>query len=192
MWGTGHHSFSFKQLLGVKLHGEGCDYTFESEFYVPHVGYMRLIQLFFLKGLASNPKYILTPFIISALLTMCKINRDLDSARLSSSVTLQFLRSVIRNNERERELCEKSAWCRLALDESVVNLDKIYSVLVDQRFVNQQWYPQYFTSNILIVLQQRGHWLCHARHHSAFVCSIKIATEPEIECTGHQVPWAIC
>lgn len=88
------------------------------------------------RTLASNPRYILTPFIISALLTMCKINRDLDSSRLSSSTTLQFLRSVIRNNENERALSKKSAWCRLVLEESVVDMDKIYTILIDQRYTN--------------------------------------------------------
>lgn len=68
---------------------------------------------------------------------MCKINRDLDSARLSSSTTLQFLRSVIRNNERERELSNTSAWCRLALEESVVNMEKIYNILIDQRWAGK-------------------------------------------------------
>lgn len=85
------------------------------------------------RTLASNPRYILTPFIISALLTMCKINRDLDSTRLSSSATLQFLRSVIRNNENECEMAKKSAWSRLVLEESVVDMDKIYTILIDQR-----------------------------------------------------------
>lgn len=68
---------------------------------------------------------------------MCKINRNLDSARLSSSTTLQFLRGVIRNNERERELSKTSAWCRLALEESVVDIEKTYSILIDQRYEEQ-------------------------------------------------------
>lgn len=71
--------------------------------------------------------------MISALLTTCKINRNLDSSRLSSSITLQFLRSVIRNNEREREMYSSSAWCRLALDQSVIDLEKIYGILIEQR-----------------------------------------------------------
>lgn len=86
-----------------------------------------------LQGLSSHAKYILSPFLISALLTMCKINRNLDSARLSSSTTLQFLRSVIRNNERERELCSASDWCRMASDDPVVDIEKIYTILIDQR-----------------------------------------------------------
>lgn len=72
---------------------------------------------------------------MSALLTMCKINRNLDSTRLSSSITLHFLRSVIQNNEREKELSAKSAWSRLALDQSVVDLDKVFTILIDNRYI---------------------------------------------------------
>lgn len=92
-----------------------------------------LILLHFLQALASMPRYLLTPFLISALLTMCNINRYLDSTRLASSTALPFLRTVIRNNERERELCKTSAWCRHTSEQNVVEMDKMLTILIEQR-----------------------------------------------------------
>lgn len=67
---------------------------------------------------------------------MCNINRYLDSTRLASSAVLPFLRTVIRNNERERELCKKSAWCRHTSEQNIVEMDKILTILIEQRYSN--------------------------------------------------------
>lgn len=90
--------------------------------------------IYVLQALATTPRYLLTPFLICALLTMCNINRYLDSTRLASSAALPFLRTVIRNNERERELCKNSAWCRHTSEQNVVEMQKILTILIEQRF----------------------------------------------------------
>lgn len=85
--------------------------------------------------MATNPKYVLTPFMLSALLTICNVSRYLESARLSISSALPFIRSVIQNNEKEVTLCNNSAWFRDTLEHSTVDVNKVYSILVEQRLV---------------------------------------------------------
>lgn len=82
--------------------------------------------------MASNPKYILTPFLLSALLTICNVSRYLESARLSGSSALPFLRTVIQNNEKELELCENSAWFRDTLEHHPADVAKLNSILIQQ------------------------------------------------------------
>lgn len=89
-------------------------------------------RLEYFQALASNPRYILTPFSISSLLTMCNINRYFDSTRLAASSILPFLRSVIANNELEREMCGTSFWCRNTSDHNVVNMANLFTILIDQ------------------------------------------------------------
>lgn len=88
---------------------------------------------FFLQPLSAAPRYILSPFFLSALLTMCNINRYPESTRLSSSHLLPLLRQVIQNNELEKEMCLQSAWCRQTVDHCIVSVEKISEVLIDQR-----------------------------------------------------------
>lgn len=87
--------------------------------------------------MATNPKYVLTPFMLSALLTISNVSRYLESVRLSVSSVLPFIRSVIQNNEKEVEMCNTSAWFRDTLEHSTVDVNKVYSILVEQRFVSQ-------------------------------------------------------
>lgn len=84
------------------------------------------------KGLAATPQFILTPFLISAILIMCNMNRYPASATLASSQILPFLRNVIRNNEDEKEMCKESAWCRDTSDMNPVDFNKVLSVLIEQ------------------------------------------------------------
>lgn len=79
------------------------------------------------------PRYILSPFFLSAMLTMCNINRFPESKSLSSSSILPFLRNAIRNVEIEKEMWQQSAWCHDALGQAPLNLDKIMNLLIDQR-----------------------------------------------------------
>lgn len=71
--------------------------------------------------------------MLSALLTICNVSRYLESVRLSVSSALPFIRTVIQNNEKEGELCNNSAWFRDTLEHSPVNVNKVYSILVEQR-----------------------------------------------------------
>lgn len=91
--------------------------------------------------MATNPKYVLTPFMLSALLTICNVSRYLESVRLSVSSALPFIRSVIQNNEKEVELCNNSAWFRDTLEHSTVDVNKVYSILVEQRLVFSLYIP---------------------------------------------------
>ncbi|XP_030375244.1 Fanconi anemia group I protein [Scaptodrosophila lebanonensis] len=78
------------------------------------------------------PEFILTPFMMSAILSMTAANREPDSARLSRSILLPFLRSVIKNNEEERALAKYSVWCRVTLQRKQVDSEQVFQVLIDQ------------------------------------------------------------
>uniref|UniRef100_A0A1A9ZCX7 Fanconi anemia group I protein n=1 Tax=Glossina pallidipes TaxID=7398 RepID=A0A1A9ZCX7_GLOPL len=84
-----------------------------------------------LRNFISMPDIILTPFVLSAILTMSKVNRN-PSSSLSASVLLPFLRSVISRNEDEYNLSEYSVWCRETLHRQYVDLEQILKVLIDQ------------------------------------------------------------
>lgn len=73
--------------------------------------------------------------MLSALLTICNVSRYLESVRLAVSSALPFIRTVIQNNEKEVELCNNSAWFRDTLENSTVNVNKVYSILVEQRYI---------------------------------------------------------
>lgn len=92
-----------------------------------------------LQPLVFNPKYILTPFFVSALLTICNVSRYLETVRLSGSSTLPFIRSVIQNNEKESELFKSSAWFRDTLEHTVVDICKLYTTLIEQRYLCRTW-----------------------------------------------------
>lgn len=95
--------------------------------------HFNMLFVFLLQTLATNPKCVLTPFMLSALLTICNVSRYLESVRLSVSSALPFIRTVIQNNEKEVELCNNSAWFRDTLENSTVNVNKVYSILIEQR-----------------------------------------------------------
>ncbi|KNC26166.1 hypothetical protein FF38_06697 [Lucilia cuprina] len=84
-----------------------------------------------IRNFLAMPDVLLTPFVLSAILSMTTANREPD-ARLSSSVLLPFMRSVIRNNEEESTLSDYSVWCRDSLQRKRVDLDQLFTVLIDQ------------------------------------------------------------
>lgn len=136
-WGAGHCFISFEHMHRIQNQWKRNGQSVSGEFSCLANSFQSnpysSISLLFLQALASMPRYLLTPFLISALLTMCNINRYLDSTRLASSTALPFLRTVIRNNERERELCRTSAWCRHTSEQNVVEMEKILTILIEQR-----------------------------------------------------------
>lgn len=85
----------------------------------------------YLRGLAATPQYILTPFMVSVLVTMCDVNRYPGITLLASSQILPFLRNVVRNNEKDRNICQQSKWCRDALYRDTIDMTRILEVLVD-------------------------------------------------------------
>uniref|UniRef100_A0A1A9WN60 Fanconi anemia group I protein n=1 Tax=Glossina brevipalpis TaxID=37001 RepID=A0A1A9WN60_9MUSC len=84
-----------------------------------------------LRNFISMPDVILTPFVLSCVLSMSKANREPNSS-LSSSILLPFLRKVIRNNEDEHLLSEYSVWCRDTLPRKHVDLEQVFKVLINQ------------------------------------------------------------
>ncbi|XP_064535940.1 Fanconi anemia group I protein homolog [Drosophila montana] len=85
-----------------------------------------------LRNFLHMPDVILTPFMLSAIISMTAVNRDPESARLSSCILLPFLRTVIKNNEEEQTLAEYSVWCRDTLQRKHVDLVQVFTVLIDQ------------------------------------------------------------
>lgn len=87
----------------------------------------------YFQALSAVSKYILTPFMLNALFSLCNINRDPSSTtNLSNSPILLFIRNVIRNNETEKKMCIQSAWCKDASDTKAIDLDKVFTILIDQ------------------------------------------------------------
>lgn len=84
---------------------------------------------------------------------MCNFNRYLDSTRLASSAALPFLRTVIKNNERERALCKDSAWCRHTSEQNVVEMDKILTILIEQRYASFYGYIFKWYTILALILQ---------------------------------------
>lgn len=90
------------------------------------------------RALANTPHYILTPFMISALLTLSTANRQPEVVRLSTSSILPFLRKVIEINEHEREMSQRSLWCRQTFNRNVVAIEDIFSILIDQSITSME------------------------------------------------------
>ncbi|XP_002006644.2 Fanconi anemia group I protein [Drosophila mojavensis] len=85
-----------------------------------------------LRNFLHMPDVILTPFMLSAIISMTAVNRDPESARFSSCILLPFLRNVIRNNEEEQTLAQYSVWCRDTLQRKHVDMLQVFTVLIDQ------------------------------------------------------------
>ncbi|XP_060654538.1 Fanconi anemia group I protein [Drosophila nasuta] len=85
-----------------------------------------------LRNFLYMPDVILTPFMLSAIISMTSVNRDPESARPSSCILLPFLRNVIKHNEDERTLADHSVWCRDTLQRQQVDLHQVFTVLIDQ------------------------------------------------------------
>ncbi|KAH8402315.1 hypothetical protein KR009_011348, partial [Drosophila setifemur] len=103
-----------------------------------HLNYCTMYKLtekhlaIMLRNFAHMPDAILTPFMLSAIISMTSINRDPESARTSHAILMPFLRNVIRNNEEERTLADYSVWYRDTLQRKQVDLQQVFTVLIDQ------------------------------------------------------------
>uniref|UniRef100_A0A6P4FK17 Fanconi anemia group I protein n=1 Tax=Drosophila rhopaloa TaxID=1041015 RepID=A0A6P4FK17_DRORH len=103
-----------------------------------HLNYCTMYKLtekhlaIMLRNFLHMPDVILTPFMLSAIISMTSINRDPESARISHSILLPFLRNVIKNNEEERTLADYSVWYRDTLQRKQVDLQQVFAVLIDQ------------------------------------------------------------
>ncbi|KAH8389032.1 hypothetical protein KR200_011962 [Drosophila serrata] len=103
-----------------------------------HLNYCTMYKLtekhlaIMLRNFQHMPDVVLTPFMLSAIISMTTINRDPESARTSHSILLPFLRNVIKNNEEERTLADYSVWYRDTLQRKQVDLQQVFAVLIDQ------------------------------------------------------------
>ncbi|EDV98457.1 GH22660 [Drosophila grimshawi] len=85
-----------------------------------------------LRNFLHMPDVILTPFMLSAIISMTSVNRDPESARFSSCILLPYLRNVINHNEEEQTMAEYSVWCRDTLHRKHVDMLQVFTVLIDQ------------------------------------------------------------
>ncbi|XP_055593420.1 Fanconi anemia group I protein-like [Uranotaenia lowii] len=84
------------------------------------------------KTFQNMPEFLLTPFVLSALVAMSKINRTPDTTKVVSSQVMTFLVRLINENELEKELCRRSAWCRGRIEAgSVPDVERILSILTE-------------------------------------------------------------
>ncbi|KAH8253655.1 hypothetical protein KR032_006379 [Drosophila birchii] len=103
-----------------------------------HLNYCTMCKLtekhlaIMLRNFQHMPDVVLTPFMLSAIISMTTINRDPENARTSHSILLPFLRNVIKNNEEERTLADYSVWYRDTLQRKQVDLQQVFAVLIDQ------------------------------------------------------------
>ncbi|XP_026842269.1 Fanconi anemia group I protein homolog [Drosophila persimilis] len=103
-----------------------------------HLNYCTMYKLtekhlaIMLRNFSHLPDVILTPFMLSAIISMTSVNRDPESARISRSILLPFLRNVIKNNEEEITLADYSVWYRDSLQRKQVDLQQVLTVLIDQ------------------------------------------------------------
>lgn len=58
-------------------------------------------------------------------------NRE-PNMRLSTSILLPLLRTIIYHNEQEKQFSNYSVWCRDSLYCKQANLDQIFTVLINQ------------------------------------------------------------
>ncbi|XP_055541221.1 Fanconi anemia group I protein isoform X2 [Wyeomyia smithii] len=84
------------------------------------------------KPFQCMPEFLLTPFVISALITMSKINRTPDTMKVVTSQVMTFLTKLVADNENEKTICNRSAWCRGRIESGVVpDIDRILAILTE-------------------------------------------------------------
>lgn len=81
---------------------------------------------------ANIPEFLLTPFVISALIAMSKINRMPDTMKVVHSQVMSFLVKLVAENESEKDLCRQSAWCRGRIETSAVpDVERILAIMTE-------------------------------------------------------------
>ncbi|XP_058815005.1 Fanconi anemia group I protein [Topomyia yanbarensis] len=84
------------------------------------------------KPFQNLPEFLLTPFVISALIAMSKINRTPDTMKVVSSQVMSFLTKLVAENENEKEMCNQSAWCRGRIEsEDVPDVERVLAILTE-------------------------------------------------------------
>nr|XP_019560353.2 LOW QUALITY PROTEIN: Fanconi anemia group I protein [Aedes albopictus] len=84
------------------------------------------------KPFQNIPEFLLTPFAISALIAMSKINRMPDTMKVVASPVMAFLAKLVVENENEKDLCRHSAWCRGRIESGVVpDVERILAIMTE-------------------------------------------------------------
>lgn len=84
-----------------------------------------------LKPLSFAPKFIISPFIATILVTFAKMSSSsvAGNLRLPQSILLPFIKQVFKNNERHRSILQQSAWARSVEQFEPINIEKLLKVL---------------------------------------------------------------
>ncbi|XP_058450886.1 Fanconi anemia group I protein [Malaya genurostris] len=91
---------------------------------------LQVVAMF--KPFQSLPEFLLTPFVVSALIAMSKINRCPDTMKVVSSQVMLFLTKLVLGNENENEICKHSAWCRGRIESGTVpDVERVLTILTE-------------------------------------------------------------
>lgn len=84
-----------------------------------------------LKPLAFAPKFILSPFITTVLVSFAKMSSAAAAGnlRLPQSILLPFIKQVFKNNEKHRAIRNHSAWARSVEQFEPVDIETLLQVL---------------------------------------------------------------
>ncbi|XP_055641903.1 Fanconi anemia group I protein [Toxorhynchites rutilus septentrionalis] len=142
------HKHYFKKLLS----NDGCDSTdFDSIepvsdkeireaeetilYHLSNITEFRLDEaqvVAMFKPFQNMAEFLLTPFVISAMIAMSRINRTPDTMKVVSSQVMTFLAKTVAGNENEKQSCTRSAWFRGRIEPGgVPNLDRILAILTE-------------------------------------------------------------
>lgn len=84
-----------------------------------------------LKPLAFAPKFIISPFIATILVSFAKMSSSsvAGNLRLPQSILLPFIKQVFKNNEKHRMILRQSAWARCVDKFESVDIEKLLKIL---------------------------------------------------------------
>lgn len=84
-----------------------------------------------LKPLVFAPKFIISPFIATVLVSFAKMSSSsvAGNLRLPQSILLPFMKQVFKNNEKHRSIRRHSAWARSVERFEPIDIQKLLKVL---------------------------------------------------------------
>jgi fanconi anemia group I protein len=93
-----------------------------------------------LKPLVFAPKFIISPFIATVLVSFAKMSSSAvaGNLRLPQSILLPFMKEVFKNNEKHRAIRRHSAWARSVEKFEPIDIDKLLKVIQENTCKNHQ------------------------------------------------------
>lgn len=84
-----------------------------------------------LKPLSYAPKFIISPFIATILVSFAKMSSAsvAGNLRLPQSILLPFLKQAFKNNEKHRKILQQSAWARSVDQFQPLDIEKLLKIL---------------------------------------------------------------